>query len=558
MNAFDSAISTTASRVAEEPLRTLSRRGCWIAIPLVAAVYSAVASICLILAIPPGYASAIWPPAGIALAAWLAYGGRVWPGIFVGAALANLGVMGTTPATALAIGAGNALEAAAAALLCQRWVRLRYRFEDADSVWRFILIAAGASLIAATNGVLALTLSGAVPWSEFGRNWVTWWLGDATGIVIVTPLLLCWSEPGAGRPAADGRIERQLFGALLVLFAAFASAAGLFRENVQTLAYMMIPFVAWAASRLDQRAVTGTSFAISAVAVVDLLDGNAIMFSSLALNTSLLLVQVFVSAVAVSGLMLSARSLEMEAMRRRLTRSNEELARRLEKSAETLRRVRGELAAAARRATQARDEERQRLSAELHDGVAQDLSSVRVSLDLLRDLRLTAGDARRAELIEQASALVKRASASMREIMIGLRRHDADAQWLPGALRRYASAFEERTGVVVRVTSVPAAIRVSPQVRDAVVGICREALNNVHKHSDAGSVRVTLESQPSRLVVRIEDDGRGFDAAQAAARQGLSAFGLSMMRERALAVNGELRMDSGTGRGTRLEVALPV
>jgi signal transduction histidine kinase len=401
--------------------------------------------------------------------------------------------------------------------------------------------------------VLTLAIAGSVPWPEFGQNWVTWWLGDATGIVIVTPLLLCWNEPRAG----DGRTERQLFGALLVLFTALASAANLFSETVQTLAYLMIPFVAWAASRLDQRAVTSASFAISAVAVLDMLDGSAIMFSSLALNTSLLLLQLFVSAVAVSGLILSARSIEMQALRGRLTRSNDELARRLREGAESLRRAELDLASVSRHAMKARDEERQRLCAELHDGVTQDLSSVRVSLDLLRELRLTAGDARRAELIAQASALARRAGDSIREIMIGLRPPGADEPWLSAALRRCARAFEERTGIVVQVTSVPAAIRVPPVVRDAVVGICHEALNNVRKHADARSVRVTLESQPHRLLVRIEDDGRGFDAERAAAQQDNAALGLLLMRERALAVKGKLHIRSSAGHGTRVEVIVP-
>jgi signal transduction histidine kinase len=78
-----------------------------------------------------------------------------------------------------------------------------------------------------------------------------------------------------------------------------------------------------------------------------------------------------------------------------------------------------QLASVSRRAMKTRDEERRRLCAELHDGVAQDLSSVRVILGLLRELRLTAGDARRAELIAQASALAKRLGDSIREIMIG-------------------------------------------------------------------------------------------------------------------------------------------
>lgn len=311
------------------PLWTLTRSGLWIAIPLVALTYAGVAALSLLVAIPPGYASALWPPAGIALAAWLAYGGRIWPGILLGAAMANLGVSGTTVPVALAIGAGNAAEAALAGLLIRQLVGLEHRFERPAAVWRFAAIAFGAATLAATNGVTVLALAGQLPWSEFGVHWVTWWLGDATGIVIVTPLLLCWSAPAGARSAGQRRVEFQMFAALVALCGALALAVRLPADVVQTLAYLMIPLVTWAAARLDQRAVTAASFAISAVAVIDMLDGSASLFSPLSLNVSLLLLQLFVSAVALTGLTLSAFAGEVERVRARLAAASADLEQTL-------------------------------------------------------------------------------------------------------------------------------------------------------------------------------------------------------------------------------------
>jgi integral membrane sensor domain MASE1/DNA-binding CsgD family transcriptional regulator len=319
---------TYASSTPAAQLWPLSRVGYWIAIPAVAVAYLGVASISLMLAIPPGYASAIWPPAGIALAAWLAFGPRIWPGIWLGAAAANLGVMGTPVLTALSIGAGNAAEAALAGMLVTRFVQLRHRFDHPAAVWKFAAIAFGAALIAATSGVVTLALAGQVPWDEFGRHWLTWWLGDATGIVIVAPLLLCWSEPER-RSALRRRIEYQLFAALVVLCGALAWAVNYATDAVQTLAYLMIPLVTWAAARLDQRAVTAASFAISVVAIVDMLDGSATMFSPGSLNDSLLLLQLFVSAVALSGLTLSAFAGEAAHASAHLEASHEALERRV-------------------------------------------------------------------------------------------------------------------------------------------------------------------------------------------------------------------------------------
>ena len=284
-----------------------------IAVLLLAVTYASAAALSLLVAIPPGYACALWPPAGIALAACLVFGPRVWPGIVVGAAVANLGVIGTPALSALSIGAGNAAEAVIAAWLLQR-------ADDGGlaapaGVWRFAAVAFIAPLAAATNGVATLALAGQLPWAEAPLHWLTWWLGDATGIVIVTPLLLSWSER---EPRRDARMEFGVFTIFLLLCAGAAWSARLPADTLQSLAYLMIPLVTWAAARLDRRAVTAASFVLAAVAVVDVLDGSAALFSPLSLSIALLLLQLFVSAVALTGLTLSAYASEVERLARAL------------------------------------------------------------------------------------------------------------------------------------------------------------------------------------------------------------------------------------------------
>jgi integral membrane sensor domain MASE1 len=106
-----------------------------------AAVYFGAAKLSLLLAIPPGYATAVWPPSGIALAAVLLFGIRIWPGIWIGAALANLTVE-TSLFTALLIGTGNTLEALAAAALIARSISTPHPLERGEDVIRFVAIAA--------------------------------------------------------------------------------------------------------------------------------------------------------------------------------------------------------------------------------------------------------------------------------------------------------------------------------------------------------------------------------------------------------------------------------
>ena len=512
----------------------LSRPGLWLAIPLVVIAYASVAAISLALAIPPGYASAVWPPAGIALAAALAFGLRIWPGVLLGAALANLGVMGTPVPVAIAIGAGNAAEAVAAAWLIQRLIGLRHRFERPAAVWSFAAVAFASALIAATNGVGTLLLMGQIPWQEFFRHWVTWWLGDATGMIIVAPLLLCWSEPAGEQAPGGPRAEAHLFAVLLLLSGVLAWTVRWPSDTVQTLAYLMIPLVVWAAARLDQRAVTAASFTISAIAVLDMLDGAASMFMSVSRNESLLLLQLFVSAVALTGLTLSALVGEVARVNARLEAAQEALAQRM---------------------VGIRDEERTRLLADLHDGAAQDVTSLAVALDLMRVERTRRDASWLDERLAEAQGIARRAARSLRELIGGLRLPGLEGLALRSALRRHAAEFESRTGILVEVIAPPGPDLLPVKVKEALLRICLEALANVAKHADADRVRIVLATRAPGVCLGVEDNGRGFAQQDDPAPPGA---GLLIMRERALAIGADFGLHSTPGAGTRIECRLSI
>jgi signal transduction histidine kinase len=541
----------------ESYLWPLTGRAYWIAVPLVAVAYSSVAALSLLLAIPPGYASAVWPPAGIAVAAWLAFGARIWPGILIGAAIANLGVIGTPVPVALAIGAGNAAEAAVAGLLIRQFIQLRHRFDHPGAVWRFAAIAFFASLVAASNGVGTLALAGQLAWAETGTHWLTWWLGDATGIIIVTPLLLCWSESGNRRSAGERMVEQQLFAALLVLLCALVLTVNLAADATQTVAYLMIPMVTWAAARLDQRAVTAASFAISAVAVLDMLDGAANMFTSLSLNGSLLLLQLFVSAVALTGLTLSALAGEIVRMNARHEALCLELERQVKERTRELDQTLSHQRLLARRMVRIRDEERARLAADLHDGVAQDVTSLAVNLDLMRVGKHLKSEQWLDERLNQALAIIRRVAVSLREVIGGLRLPGIEGLALTSALRRHAAEFEARTGILVTVSAEPGRDTLPLKVKEALLRIFLEALANVAKHADANSVRVVLESVAQRTRLAIQDDGRGFDNAAADRHATRAGAGLLIMRERAAALGATFSVQSAPGSGTLLVCAVP-
>jgi diguanylate cyclase (GGDEF)-like protein len=275
---------------------------------LLAVVYFVAAKLSLLLAIPPGYATAVWPPSGIALAATLLLGRHLWPGIWLGAALANYTV-NSSLALAVAMGTGNALEALAGATLIRRFIGIPRRFERARDVVVFVAIAALGCTIAATVAVLSMAIAGSVSWPEFLPNWWTWWQGDVAGIIIVTPLILTWSLRRSARWSLRKILEAACFGSLLVIVTLyiFGNDKGIFSQFPLTFA--ILPFMIWAAFRFSQRMVTTAIAFVSAFAVNYTVNGIG-PFSLWSLNESLLALLAFISTIVVTGLVLSALGIE--------------------------------------------------------------------------------------------------------------------------------------------------------------------------------------------------------------------------------------------------------
>ncbi|MDY3553310.1 PAS domain S-box protein [Gemmata sp. JC717] len=163
------------------------------AVALLALAYGTAGKLGLLVAIPPGYATPIWPPAGIALGGLLVLGPRAWPGVWLGSFGANVWLSRGEPAPALAaaIATGAALQALTGAWLVRRWVGLPAPLTRGRHVLSFLLIAGPVhTLLNATVSVGTLALAGVTPSAEVPLNWFTWWVGDALGGIVFAPLLL--------------------------------------------------------------------------------------------------------------------------------------------------------------------------------------------------------------------------------------------------------------------------------------------------------------------------------------------------------------------------------
>ncbi len=273
---------------------------------LVAAAYFAAGTLGLSLASVHMNVSPVWPPTGFAVAAiwWLGY--EIWPAIAAAAFVLNL-MTGVSIPTAFGISIGNTLEAVCAGFLLHRFVGRRNPFFRARDVLRFILIAGAATTaLSATIGNLSLVLGGAAAWSSFGTLWVTWWLGDGVGALVLTPLLLTWIEPSPTRWTL-----RQLTEAVLVVagvgFVSDIVFGGLFFPDIARypLEYLTVPFLLWAGFAFGPRGASTAIAVLSFVAVGGTTRGLG-PFAAHNTNQSLLLLQLFVASAAITTLVLAA------------------------------------------------------------------------------------------------------------------------------------------------------------------------------------------------------------------------------------------------------------
>lgn len=271
-----------------------------------AAAYFAAGWFGLSLAFVHSNVTAIWAPTGIALAAVLLLGNRVWPGILVGAFLVNE-IKSGNPLMSMVIGMGNTLEALAGAWLVTRFARGREAFERAFDICKFVLLAAVlATIISASFGAMTLCLIES-QWQNFGAIWITWWLGDMVGAIIVAPLLVIWSRRPSLRLQPAWLLEAVLLSLLLFLIGHIVFFQSWVPSQARNypLEYLATVPLVWAAFRFRQRGASLAAFVMSAIALQGTLRGHG-PFALSDPNQSLLLLQAFMGTITVTALVLAA------------------------------------------------------------------------------------------------------------------------------------------------------------------------------------------------------------------------------------------------------------
>jgi PAS domain S-box-containing protein len=269
----------------------------------VAILYFVAGKLGLLLASVDPAVTLVWPPAGVALAALLLLGARAWPALTVGALLVNLTTFETL-APALAVAAGNTLEYLAALWLTRRFARGRYAFERGQDVLRFFIVSMAASTVGATVGTAALHTTG-LTGDMVPAVWITWWLGDATGFELFTPLCLLWitRQP----TTRGGRLEAFALAATLLVVVGFVVGNPIPTMRELPSGFLMMPLLIWAAFRFGTRATSVATALLSVVAIYRTLH----QFGPLGLNNPIVSPIVMQAVIGLFALLMLSMAAEI-------------------------------------------------------------------------------------------------------------------------------------------------------------------------------------------------------------------------------------------------------
>jgi len=523
-------------------------------------IYFALAKGGLALASIHPSATPIWPPTGLALAAVLLWGYRSWPAIFTAAVIANATTAGSV-ATAIAIATGNSLEAVVGAYLINRCSRGCNTFSTPDSVAKFALICVViATPISASIGLTSLATAGYIERTNFANAWVTWWLGDVTGALVVAPVIVLWAS---SHYHAFNRNEfLETVGVL-----ATAAAVGLIAfsplieqtPSRDPLGFLAILPMLWAALRRGPRDTATVALVLAGITIWGTLTGGG-PFTTADLNASFLLVLMFLISITVPSLLLSADVEVRKKAEESLRRAQIELERKVAERTQEL-----ELANAAK----------SRFFAMASHDLRQPLHALGLFVAQLRT-PLKSGE--RTKTIELVDATRKEMD-EMFNSLLDISRLDAGiltpkitefpiARLLQKIETRFDQATREK-GLRLRVRRSDAWVRSDAMLLERIL---LNLVSNAVRYTLRGGIIVGCRRLGEMLRIEVWDSGPGIPEDQKRNifgeffqlpapernRYGGLGLGLAIVDRLRVLLNHQIDLASTVGRGSRFAIRVPM
>ncbi len=525
----------------------------------VAVAYFLAAKLGLSLATVGVTVTLLWPPSGVAVAAMLLRGRRVWAGVALGAFLANA-TTDAPIAVAWFTAVGNPLEAVVAASLLRRVSDFHSSLErNRDVLALTTLGAIAAPTVSATIGVAGLVFTGVVAPSEVAAAWFTWWGGDAMGILLVTPFILAWfTRPP--RPASTARVLEATALITITSVVSFLVFGGLLPGRVtEPAVYIALPLLIWAAFSFEQRGAATAALAISALAVWSTSRGAG-PFARETLGLSLAHLNAFMGVATLTSLVLAA-------IVRERRRADNERAASLVREREARRDAESASTAKSDFLAVMSHELRTPLNAIigyvslLADGITGPLNHGQIA----HLGRVKASATHLLSLIEQILSLsrIEAGHEDVRVECVDARTVVTDATALVEPLMA-----AKGLALAVELPAEPSELATDvTKVRQILLNL----LTNAGKFTERGSVRCKLRTDGELVVVDVSDTGRGIASAdlphlfepfwQAGSvdreRPEGVGLGLSVSGRLARLLGGEITVASVPGQGSTFSLRLP-
>jgi signal transduction histidine kinase len=522
-----------------------------ILIALVAGVYILAGKIGLRFASVHVSASPVWAPAGMAIAFLLMFGTSIWPAILAGSFLVNV-TTAASPVTSASIAVGNTLEGVLGAWLLQRFAHGVHAFESPPDILKSALLAGLLSpAVSATIGVTSLFLNQPVSLEQFVVIWLTWWMGDATGILIVAPAILLWAQHPRIQWNRRQRLELGFLLLVLVVTCAVIFGPLMNTGHKYPLQFLLAPIMIWAAFHFGPRETATLTVLLAGWATYGTVNGRG-PFAADSENEALLLGQAFLAVNSVMALALAAAVQEGKDIEARFLDTAERL---VNKRTQQLLHTQARLRTMAQTLTLTEQRERKRMAGELHDYLAQLLVLGKMKLSNLHaHIQKIGGPA--AALSQEIDQTFSKALDYTRTLIAELSPPVLYELGLPTALQWLADQMKkERLTVEVRLGTSHLPLPEHQAI--LLFHSVRELLINVVKHAGTNKAILTLDVTDHELRIAVQDEGKGFKTDSLEPTEPGHQFGLFSLKERMEELGGWLRVESAPRRGTTVTLGLP-